>query len=104
MVGFMTKEELKEFWSMRIVKIWVVNLDDGKQKKDVKIVRSKTKEKALKTAKNNSLLFSKKKCFGDARLADPIVDLKCISVSLERTKLCTLNLNENGMSFYMREQ
>jgi hypothetical protein len=49
MVGFMTKEELKEFWSMRIVKTWVVNLDDGKQKKDVKIVRAKTKEKALKT-------------------------------------------------------
>ena len=41
----MTNEELQEFWSMRIVKIWVVDLDDGKQKKDVKIVGAKTKEK-----------------------------------------------------------
>jgi len=100
----MTNEELQEFWSMRIVKIWVVDLDDGKQKKDVKIVRAKTKEKALITAKNNSFLFRKKKCFGEARLADPITDLKCIKVSVERTRLHTLNLNEKGMAFYMREK
>ena len=97
----MTNSELKDFWSIRKVKIWVVNLDDGKQKKDIKIVRAKTMEKALVTAKNNSVTFSKKKCFGDARLADPITDFNCVKVSVDISRLDTSNCNEKGRVVYL---
>lgn len=102
----MTHTELQEFWSMRKVKIWVVNLYAiGRNKEtDVKIVRAKTKENALICAQNNSIYFSKKKCSGEARLADPEIDLKCIKTPVERKNRCILNLNETGMVFYMKSQ
>ena len=54
--------------------------------------------------KENSIYFYNKICTGTARLAHPETDLHCIKVSVERTRLHTLNLNEKGMTFYMGEQ
>ena len=91
---------------MRKVKIWVVNLSGtGKNNKtDTKIVSAKTNQGALLCAKENSIYFYNKVCTGTARLAHPETDLHCIKVSVERTRLHTLNLNEKGMTFYMGEQ
>jgi hypothetical protein len=79
----MTKQELKDLWDSKIYKVWVVNLwGTGRKSKatDKLVVRARTKEKALLCAKRNSLLFYNKKCSGNARYADPIVDLHCTEV------------------------
>jgi len=65
------------------VKIWVVNLTGVgiNPKTDRKIVRAKTRESALLTAKHNSMTFHNKRCQGVARYADPISDLHCIKTT-----------------------
>jgi hypothetical protein len=77
-VSIKTFEDLQLFWAQHDFKIWVVSLDDGKRKnakRDRLIVRAKTEEGALSTAKKNSQLFHNRTAYGSARLACPRVDL-----------------------------
>ncbi len=99
----MIPQELNEFWSLRLLKIWVVDLSGiGKNNKtDKKIVRAKTKQTALLCAKENSLDFYNKKCTGTARLADPETDLHCIKVPVEIANMDISNFNEKGMAHYL---
>ena len=99
----MTSIELDEFWRERIVKVWVVNLDGGSRtnpKKDRLIVRSKTREGAIRTAKYHTFSFPRGNCRGRARLADPVFDLGCQSVKMPFWK-CTNNLTEKGRADLM---
>ena len=61
-----------------IRKIWVVTLTGGSQRKpkrDSLIVRAATKELAVITAKNYSIVFRNGKCRGSATEADPQLTL-----------------------------
>ena len=58
--------------------IWVVfldNLNKRNPKKDKIIVRAETKEKAIASARANSIVFRNAKSHATAVIADPVVDL-----------------------------
>ena len=57
---------------------WVVKLDNLSKtnpKKDKKLVKSKTKEGAIRTAKANSVVFRSGSAYAEAYPADPVIDL-----------------------------
>lgn len=58
--------------------IWVVRLDNlntKNPKRDKKIVRAKTEQDAIRTAKANSIVFRTSRVYAEAYIADPVIDL-----------------------------
>lgn len=72
----MSPTKVDAFWKNKERKIWVVTLfPKGRKPRDQKIVRAKTRDGAIRTAKENSIY----KSFSSAsvRFANPVSDLGC---------------------------
>ena len=60
-------------------KVWIVTLSKRNQH-DVKIVRARTKEGAVRTAKLNSFMKGVHTASHHVRVADPVRDLGCVKL------------------------
>jgi len=99
----MMREELEEFWSYRIVKIWVVRLSGNRRSnKDPEniIVRAKTSDSAIRVARANSIKYRSGRCFGSARYAHPVSDLNCTETTGEYVRPPIYDLTEAGIKHY----
>jgi len=97
----MTREQLNIFWSHRLIKTWVVNLLDRRGgKRETLIVRSKTMEGAIRTAKANSFVVGAKAHGAQARYAHPVTDLKCTPSTGEFARPRIGELSESGIKHY----
>ena len=75
-------DELSLVENVNTKMIWVVLLDNCSRRKpikDKKIVRARSEESAIRTAKANSIVFRNRKSHGSARLAHPLFDLGCLA-------------------------
>lgn len=80
---------------MRLIyKVYLKGGTYSRPKRDVKFVRASSKEKAIESAKANSIVFRNGKCSATAHEACPVGDLRCTP----KAELFTLFDNMRGIT------